>query len=129
MIDHANSLKLQHLVELSKLGDDCARLETEIDRWLAEHDVVFAGRTIPFVLMPHFVSPGQARRVRGAVGCLLRVLDRFCDAYPEDSRLRDELALPDAEDALIRIDPGYPRPLRICPVSYTHLTLPTIYSV
>ena len=114
MIDHANSLKLQHLVELSKLGDDCARLESDIERWLSEHDVVFAGHTIPFVLMPHFLSPGQLGRVRHAVGCLLRVLDRFCEAYPEDGRLREELALPEAEDALIRIDPGFPRPLRIC---------------
>lgn len=114
MIDHANSLKLQHLVELSKLGDDCARLEADIERWLEGHDVVFAGHTIPFVLMPHFVSPGQVRRVRHAVGSLLRVLDRFCDAYPDDGRLREELALSEAEDALIRIDPGFPRPLRIC---------------
>jgi hypothetical protein len=114
VIDHANSLKLQHLVELSKLGDDCARLEGKIERWLSDHDVVFAGHTIPFVLMPHFVSPGQLRRVRHAVGSLLRVLDRFCDAYPEDARLREELALPEAEDALVRIDPGFPRPLRIC---------------
>ena len=114
MIDHANSLKLQHLVELSKLGDDCAGLERRIERWLADHDVVFAGRTIPFVLMPHFVSPGQAKRVRNAVASLLRVLDRFCDAYPEDERLREELALPAAEDALVRIEPGFPRPLRIC---------------
>jgi hypothetical protein len=114
LIDHANSLKLQHLVELSKLGDDCARIEAAIERWLSEHDVVFAGGTIPFVLMPHFVSPGQLARVQRAVGCLLGVLDRFCDAYPEDERIRDELALPEAEDALVRIDPGFPRPLRIC---------------
>ncbi len=114
MIDHANSLKLQHLVELSKLGDDCARVEEEIAGWLRDHDVVFADRIIPFVLMPHFVSPGQEGRVRGAVDCLLRVLDRFCDAYPTDARLRDELALSEAEDALIRIEPGFSRPLRIC---------------
>ena len=31
-----------------------------------------------------------------------------------DERLREELALPEAEDALIRIDPGFPRPMRIC---------------
>src|SRR5688572_27285389 len=72
------------LVELSKLGDECARIEEEIAWWLRHHDVVFADRTIPFVLMPHFVSPGQERRVRGVVACLLRVLDRFCDAYPTD---------------------------------------------
>ena len=114
MIDHVNNLKLQHLVELSKLGDGCAALEQGIERWLSEHDVVFAGHTIPFVLMPHFVSPGQLRRVRHAVVCLSNVLDRFCDAYAEDERLREELAVPPREDALIRLDPGYSRPLRIC---------------
>ena len=114
MIDHVNNLKLQHLVELSKLGDRCAGIEDEIERWLSENDVVFAGRTIPFVLMPHFVSPGQLRRVRRAVACLSSVLDRFCDAYAEDGRLREELAVPAREDALIRLAPGYSRPLRIC---------------
>ena len=114
VIDHVNNLKLQHLVELSKLGDRCAEIEEEIEGWLAEHDVVFAGSTIPFVLMPHFVSPGQLRRVKRAVACLSQVLDRFCDAYAEDERLRDELAVPPAEDALIRLDPGFSRPLKIC---------------
>jgi glutathionylspermidine synthase len=114
VIDHVNNLKLQHLVELSKLGDGCAALEQGIERWLSEHDVVFAGNTIPFVLMPHFVSPGQLRRVKRAVAGLSAVLDRFCDAYAEDERLREELAVPAREDALIRLDPGYPRPLRIC---------------
>jgi hypothetical protein len=114
VIDHVNNLKLQHLVELSKLGDGCAEVESRIERWLSEHEVVFDGHTIPFVLMPHFVSPGQMRRVRRAVECLCTVLDRFCDAYPEDSRLREELALPPFEDALVDVDPGYPRPLRIC---------------
>jgi hypothetical protein len=114
VIDHVNNLKLQHLVELSKLGDRCAEIEGEIADWLGRHDVVFGGHTIPFVLMPHFVSPRQVSRVRRAVECMCRVLNRFCDAYPEDSRLRAELALPPFEDALVRIDPGYSRPLRIC---------------
>jgi glutathionylspermidine synthase len=114
VIDHVNNLKLQHLVELSKLGDGCAALEQRIEAWLSDHDVVFAGRTIPFVLMPHFVSPGQLRRVRRAVACLSLVLDRFCDAYAEDERLREELAVPTREDALIRLDPGFSRPLKIC---------------
>jgi hypothetical protein len=114
MVDHVSDLKLQHLVELSKLGDGCADLEAEIEAWLTEHDVVFNGRTIPFVLMPHFVSPGQVRRVRRAVECLCAVLDRFCEAYPGDDRLQEELALPTFEDSLVRVSPGYPRPLRIC---------------
>jgi len=114
VIDHVNNLKLQHLVELSKLGDGCAEMEARIEDWLAENDVVFDGQTIPFVLMPHFVSPGQVLRVRRAVECLCGVLDRFCDAYPDDQRLADELALPPLEDSLIRVDPGYVRPLRIC---------------
>ncbi len=114
LIDHVNNLKLQYLVELSKLGDSCAELEADIERWLQEHDVVFNGQTIPFVLMPHFVSPGQVRRVRHYVHALCAVLDRFCDAYPTDARLREELAVSDLEDDLIRIDPGFPRPMRIC---------------
>ncbi len=114
MIDHVNNLKLQHLVELSKLGDRCLDIESEIAAWLDSHDVVFDGHTIPFVLMPHFVSPRQVGRVRRAVECLSRVLNRFCDAYPDDARLRDELALPSTEDALVRIDPGFTRPMRIC---------------
>ena len=114
MIDHVNNLKLQHLVELSKLGDRCAGLEEQIEAWLESHDVVYAGSTIPFVLMPHFVSPGQLRRVRRAVHSLSAVLDRFCDAYAGDGRLREELALSSREDALIRLDPGFSRPLRIC---------------
>lgn len=114
MIDQVNNLKLQHLVELSKLGDGCVELEARIRDWLSEHDVVFNGGPIPFVLMPHFVSPRQVKRVRHAVACLSRVLDRFCDAYPTDARLREELAVPPEEDELIRLDPGYSRPLRIC---------------
>ena len=114
MIDHAADLKLQHLVELSKLGDGCAELERRIETWLAEHDVVFAEHTIPFVLMPHFVSPGQVARVRRAVEVLSAVLNRFCDAYPENDELRAELDLPALEDSLIRVDPGYEGPLRIC---------------
>jgi hypothetical protein len=114
VIDHVNNLKLQYLVELARLGGgDCAAIERDVERWLADRDVVFAGETIPFVLMPHFVSPGQIRRVRHAVGCLLRVLDRFCDAYPREEGLRAELDLPAAEDALVRLDPGFPRPVRI----------------
>jgi glutathionylspermidine synthase len=114
MPDQVSDLKLQHLVELSKLGDGCAELESEIEAWLIEHDVVFDGHTIPFVLMPHFVSSGQVRRVRRAVESLCSVLDRFCEAYPGDDRLQEELALSAFEDSLVRVGPGYPRPLRIC---------------
>jgi glutathionylspermidine synthase len=114
VVDQVSDLKLQHLVELSKLGDGCAGLESELEAWLAAHDVVFAGRTIPFVLMPHFVSPRQMRHVRRAVESLCRVLNRFCDAYPEDERLQEELALPTFEDSVVRVSPGYPGPLRIC---------------
>jgi hypothetical protein len=113
-MDQVSDLKLQHLVELSKLGDGCAELESKLEAWLAAHDVVFAGHTIPFVLMPHFVSPRQVRQVRRAVESLCAVLNRFCEAYPEDERLQEELALPTFEDSLVRVGPGYPGPLRIC---------------
>ena len=101
-------------MELSKLGDSCAELESKVETWLTEHDVVFNGATIPFVLMPHFVSPIQVKRVKRAVTVLCRVLDRFCDAYATNDELREELAVPEWEERLIRIDPGFPRPMRIC---------------
>ncbi len=42
------------------------------------------------------------------------MLDRFCDAYPHDEAMREELAVSPEEDSLIRVEPGYPRPMRIC---------------
>ena len=48
---------------------------------------------IPFVLM-HLVSPRQIRHVRHAVESLCAVLNRFCNAYPEDERLQEELGPP-----------------------------------
>jgi Glutathionylspermidine synthase preATP-grasp len=114
VVDQVSDLKLQHLVELSKLGDGCAQLESELEAWLAANDVVFDGHTIPFVLMPHFVSPRQLTHVRRAVESLCAVLNRFCEAYPDDERLQEELALPPFEDSLVRVAPGYPGPLRIC---------------
>ena len=64
--------------------------------------------------MPHFISPGQLRRVKHAVdalcggaGPLLRRLSRRRGAA------RGARSSP-IEDSLIRIDPGFPRPMRIC---------------
>ena len=113
MIDHVSDLKLQYLVELSKLGDRCARMESEVEQWLVDHGFVYGERTIPFVIMPHFISPGQLRLLSRAVASISPVLDRFCDAYPDDPQLREELALPAHEDALMRIDPGFPQPIRV----------------
>ena len=45
LIDHVNNLKLQYLVELSKLGDSCAGLEAEVERWL--HAVSYTHLTLP----------------------------------------------------------------------------------
>jgi glutathionylspermidine synthase len=113
VIDHISDLKLQYLVELSKLGDRCALLESEVEQWLVDQGFVYGERTIPFVIMPHFISPGQLRRLTRAVASISPVLDRFCDAYPRDPQLREELGLSRHEDALMRIDPGFPQPIRV----------------
>jgi hypothetical protein len=99
VIEHVNDLKLQFLVELSKLGDRCATIQSELTNWLTDHDFTYGGQTIPFVLMPHFITP---------------VLDRFCAAYPQDAALREELALPADEDELALLDPGFEQSVRIC---------------
>ena len=36
MVEHVSDLKLQYLVELSKLGDRCAVMESEVAQWLVE---------------------------------------------------------------------------------------------
>ena len=113
MIDHVSDLKLQYLVELSKLGGGCARMESEVEQWLVDRGFVYGERTIPFVIMPHFISPGQLRRLSRAVASISPVLDRFCDAYPRDQQLREELQLSPEEDALMRIDPGFEQPNRV----------------
>jgi len=113
VVEHVSDLKLQYLVELSKLGDRCAAMESEVAQELVERGFVYGERTIPFVIMPHFISPGQLRRLTGAVATISPVLDRFCDAYCEDAELRDELGLSPREDALMRIDPGFPQPIRV----------------
>jgi glutathionylspermidine synthase len=113
VIDHASDLKLQYLVELSKLGSRCALMESEVQQWLIEQGFVYGEQTIPFVIMPHFISPGQLRQLSRAVALISPLLDRFCDAYPEDAQLREELQLSPDEDALMRIDPGFPQPIRV----------------
>ena len=72
--------------------------------------MVFAGQTIPFVLMPHFVSPGQVRRVKHAVTVLCRVLDRFCDAYPTDARTARRAPAPRHRGLADPHRPGLPAP-------------------
>ena len=113
MIDHVSDLKLQYLVELSKLGNRCAVMEADVAQWLADAGFVYGEQTIPFVIMPHFISPGQLRRLSRAVAAISPVLDRFCDAYPNDALLREELQMTPQEDALMRIDPGFPDPIRV----------------
>jgi hypothetical protein len=114
VIEHVNDLKLQFLVELSKLGDRCAAIQSDLTGWLTEHDFTYAEQTIPFVLMPHFISPGQVRALQRSVHTIMPVLDRFCAAYPDDAALREELDLPVEEDALARLEPGFPDSVRIC---------------
>jgi Glutathionylspermidine synthase preATP-grasp len=114
VIEHVNDLKLQFLVELSKQGDQCAAMESELQEWLRGHGFTYGDETIPFVLMPHFISPGQVRVLQRAVQTIMPVLDRFCAAYANDAELREELALPAAEDALARMEAGFPQPARIC---------------
>ena len=113
MIDHVSDLKLQYLVELSKLGDRCAVMESEVEQWLVDRGFIYGERTIPFVIMPHFISPGQLRRLTHAVASISPVLDRFCEAYGDDERVREEIDAPPQEDALMRIDPGFPQPIRV----------------
>jgi len=76
VIEHVNDLKLQFLVELSKLGDRCAAIETELGEWLGSHEFTYGDETIPFVLpweVGHFpdasyFANNEAALARSAIG-------------------------------------------------------------
>ena len=50
--------------------------------------------------------PRAGARIRARSRCLCAVLNRFCDAYPDDERLQEELGAATFEDSLVRVDPG-----------------------
>jgi len=81
----------RHFGDLEQLGEGCGELATRIRSWMREHDVVFAGHEIPFVMAPHCLPRATIDRVRHAVEVLTRVLDRFCSAYRTDEPLRHAL--------------------------------------
>ena len=115
MIEHVNDLKLQFLVELSKLGDRCAAIESDLAGWLTESRLhVRASRRSRSCSCRTSSRPGRCGSCSAPSTTIMPVLDRFCAAYPDDAALREELALPAAEDELARLDPGFPQPVRIC---------------
>jgi len=113
-IDPVEAFARRHLGELELLGDGCGALARDIESWMVEHDVVFAGEAIPFVMAPHCLDAATMSRVRHAVEVLTRVLDRFCTAYRTDAALLRALDLPPAESDLIRIEPTLDEPLQLC---------------
>jgi glutathionylspermidine synthase len=114
MIDHVNNLKFQYLVELSKQGARCGEYDRRIRERLLAEDVTFGSQPIPFLLMPHFLSPRQRRILVAVVERLSTVLNKFIDTYLAEPRYKELLHIDDVRDELFRIDPGFARPLTIC---------------
>ena len=112
--DLLDAFARRHFGNLEALGEGCGELAGRIRDWMVEHDVVFAGHPIPFVMAPHCLDADTMARVRHVVEVLTRVLDRFCSAYRTDEALRRALDLPPAERDLIRIEPTLDDPLQLC---------------
>jgi uncharacterized circularly permuted ATP-grasp superfamily protein len=109
----AQALHQRHHDSLADPSVDVASLARRARDWMTEHDVVFAGQPIPFVLSPHWLDADVSNRIRHAVEVLARVLDRFCSAYRTDDVLRRALNLPPAESELLRIVPTLDDPLQL----------------
>jgi len=107
MIDHVNNLKFQYLVELSKQGDRCGLFHRALRDYLLHEDVTFGKEPIPFLLMPHFLSPRQHRLLGRVVEKVSAVLEKWIKAYLTDPELRHVLNVDPVRDDLFRIDPGY----------------------
>lgn len=103
-----------HFGNLESLGDGCGELAERIRAWMVDHEVVFAGQAIPFVMAPHCLDVDTMARVRHVVEVLTRVLDRFCTAFRADEPLRRALDLPTAESDLLQIEPTLDDPLQLC---------------
>ncbi|MCW2927160.1 MAG: hypothetical protein JWM86_1128 [Thermoleophilia bacterium] len=112
--DVLEAFSTRHFGNLEALGDGCGELADRIRAWMVDHDVVFAGQPIPFVMAPHCLDEPTTARVQHAVEVLTRVLDRFCSAYRVDAGLAAALDLPPAEAALVRIEPTLDDPLQLC---------------
>jgi uncharacterized circularly permuted ATP-grasp superfamily protein len=112
--DVVGAFARRHFGKLEALGDECGALSDHIRAWMVDHDVVFAGQPIPFVMAPHCLDTATMARVRHVVEVLTRVLDRFCSAYRTDEPLRRALDLPPAESELVRIEPTLDDPLQLC---------------
>ena len=112
--DVVGAFARRHFGNLAALGDECGALADRIRAWMVEHDVVFAGHAIPFVMAPHCLDAPTMSRVQHTVEVLTRVLDRFCSAYRTDELLRRALDLPPAESDLVRIEPTLDDPLQLC---------------
>jgi tetratricopeptide (TPR) repeat protein len=94
-----------------------ARIEAESVARLHEHlrdeGFVLSGAPIPIALERLVLGRRQVAEIRRAGEVVLRVIARFCDAYPHDIRLREQLALPPWEDELVRVPHVYPNPVQI----------------
>ena len=116
LIDHVNNLKLQYLVELSQARRRCAGPRVaSVEAWLARarrglrrpDDPVRAHAALH---LPRPAAPGRARGRRALDAC------STASATPTrtTTRCARSSRVSPSEDSLIRIDPGFPRPMRIC---------------
>ena len=96
---------------------DLLRPETELapEFWAAltasmrERKLTFGDRVHCSVLRPFFLSAGDEARIRTASEAIAAIGERVVAAALGDASLMAALGVTDAEERLVRIDPGYQR--------------------
>ncbi|MFH1538906.1 MAG: hypothetical protein ABIH66_08090 [bacterium] len=85
--------------------------------WIHEEqvarEVMFDGRSVPTLLRPNFISPGQERLLRRVTGVVMDCLEKVIETYFESDTLRDALhdviRLSGLEREMVSIEPGIER--------------------
>jgi uncharacterized circularly permuted ATP-grasp superfamily protein len=96
---------IEHYHDL--LTDDlAAESQARLDRLQRQRNLMFGPRPLAAVLRPRFLTPEQHRFLCDRVQALLPALDKVYRAALADDGLRRQFGLTEAEEELVRLDPG-----------------------
>jgi len=80
----------------------------DLTRSMRQRKLTFGDRVHCPVLRPFFLSARDETRIRTAAEAIVAIAERVAAAAPGDPTLMRALGITEAEERLVRIDPGYP---------------------
>ncbi len=108
-----SSLNSAYLFQMEKhrIGPD--KQLRFLNQFLLEHNCTFAGKPMPTLLKPNFVSKNQVQKLRLTVEAMSSALEKFIDLYLGNEEVRHIMKFSALENELFMIEPGYQKRLVI----------------